>query len=561
MTTRININVYNNKLVQQNKEDQNANRYDWILKQQEEKIAAEIQQIKAEEAAQQRLINAGAVPEYKVVEETSAQREEGDFMGGWVYETKQDIVEQEWITDNTNKYRVAVGSGDGTVWRYVDLVTPLPANARDRILDQGTAAVLTYQYQLTSIGNAPTAYATVYREYEYQDTFLSEYPLSNYFLIPVDNTHAVLVGTISSRWRVIKFISLRFQSITYPEGFVVGGTYVYGPGGPFVPDNAYIPAPEGTTDYDSFFSPPTTSAVDYHIGRLDYSFLVTGNNVKRLQVSPELAELLGEIFPSPTWNGLAFTVTFWPDTDYPQALGVNFNVGNYWGATFMGAPSIFDIFDNGNNFRYFYDNDENVSAYLETPPRFAPDSILDPSDDLSTEVANIYSAFYFGAKITNRPFYNGTLFELNEYVYLKPTQREVSDYYNYSSDTAKEILAELKANPKLAFMTIKNPVGGITAVNIAENVRWAPNEGFTRKKQGFTLSSKRKLPPALFGSELTVHPLINKEPTSWAPGYEFYQFPYVITRLSTLYWTGWDRNWTAEIKRRGISLATYQEDA
>ena len=71
MSTNITINVSGNRLLRQSREAQTANRQQLTQKEVDDKFLADVRQIEAAELARQR---DGAVPEYRVVEQTSAQR-------------------------------------------------------------------------------------------------------------------------------------------------------------------------------------------------------------------------------------------------------------------------------------------------------------------------------------------------------------------------------------------------------------------------------------------------------------------------------------------------------
>ena len=71
MSTQITINVSGNRLLRQSREAQTANRQQLTQKEVDDKFLADVRQIEAAELARQR---DGAVPEYRVVEQTSAQR-------------------------------------------------------------------------------------------------------------------------------------------------------------------------------------------------------------------------------------------------------------------------------------------------------------------------------------------------------------------------------------------------------------------------------------------------------------------------------------------------------
>lgn len=77
MSTNITINVSGNRLLQQSREAQTANRQQLTQKEVDDKFLADVRQIEAAELARQR---DGAVPEYRIQEQTSAQR--GGFVLG-----------------------------------------------------------------------------------------------------------------------------------------------------------------------------------------------------------------------------------------------------------------------------------------------------------------------------------------------------------------------------------------------------------------------------------------------------------------------------------------------
>lgn len=110
MSTRITINVTNNKLVQQNKEDQLANRYEWILKQQEDRVAEEIKKDVVEKTAQETAAREGAIPEYRVIEETIATRDEGN-VGGWLDVSRMRKAKLSGGMEEAVRFNVACGNG------------------------------------------------------------------------------------------------------------------------------------------------------------------------------------------------------------------------------------------------------------------------------------------------------------------------------------------------------------------------------------------------------------------------------------------------------------------
>lgn len=112
MTTKITLNVSGNRLLESNKEQQLANRNSFLESKVDEKFFKEVKAIEATAPPPA----VGAVPEYGIQQETSAQRKGGDFGIGWLYETYLDSFENPGVT--LEQYRIAFGSGDGSSWEY-----------------------------------------------------------------------------------------------------------------------------------------------------------------------------------------------------------------------------------------------------------------------------------------------------------------------------------------------------------------------------------------------------------------------------------------------------------
>lgn len=118
MSTKITINVSGNRLLQQSREAQTANRQQQAQKEVDEKFLADVRRYEQAELARQAIAQReGAVPEYQIQEQTSAQR--GGGMGGWLdvtYMPRKVIfgLPFEWADDDC--FQVSVGSGNGTKW-------------------------------------------------------------------------------------------------------------------------------------------------------------------------------------------------------------------------------------------------------------------------------------------------------------------------------------------------------------------------------------------------------------------------------------------------------------
>lgn len=589
MSTNITINVSNNQLVSNNKEQQLANRQAFIEAQQLKDIEKLARNEKEEQEIKKEPLRArdGAVPEYEVVPETSAQRDETAIGLGWVYESYEDVLEQTYV--DKNRFRVAVGSGDGSSWKYVDLEVDVPLNARDRILESGSAGV----YTATVLRNNFTNYLecfgtqapeTIIREYEYDHIFNPGPTLYGTFVIPISDNEALLVGSACLRWLVYKRVVISSQSFSVSAPYVYGTTTLgqriiidqstFGektiidsggnPTGGTIEASCFYSATT-SGNFDNLFNPPPWEIIDHKVSRQNFAFLITAKKVKQISVSNNLEDLLEEIFPTPEpvqiGNNFGWSVSFWPDTDY-SAAGVGFNVSNLWGSVIEGAPTIFDILENENNFDLYRNATDAASDYIANIPRYSPDALLDPGDPLDKEISSIYSAFYFGARLTSRPLVPGpppsivaVFADISEYAYLTPSQREESHFYEYASTAIKDIVSKMPANPALAFMEIRNPADGVSQLQTGANVKWQPTTGFNRKKISVALKPGRLLPPALYSIDLTPHPMIRKQRTFQAPSFvSGAGTPYSTFRLSTVIWTAWRRRWQFKLRELGITL-------
>lgn len=570
MSTKITVNVSGNNLLAKNKEQQAANRQQRLQKEEDEKFLEDIEKIekvqlqKAEAAAQSN----GAIPEYSIPIETSAQRADGAVFG-WCYTSYEDVIEQEY--PDKNKYRVAVGSGNGRKWAYIDTELATPSNARDIYLASGVAVTQSRTVEQAFITSSlgvedctPSVTLTITRTYTYSDTYVyNNHFLQGAFLVPINDKTSLLVGSVCLRWMVVRSASLGSQSFSLPVGYSFDGIggYITNNAGCFYEDR------NDDASYDELFDFTSgTTNLDSDIVRKDFAFVITQTNVRSIEVPEQMAEVLEAVYPTPALlpnDGPGWTVSFWRDTTL-AALGVGFNVSNRWGPVIKGAPSIFDIIDNGYDFNLYQDAVSAQSDYNANPPLYAADSILKPGDPLDKEVANFYSAFYFGAVLTDlvyvpRQFFVLTEAPLSEYVYLKEEDRKgnltaaPSNYYTYATEQQKAILEDLPVDPSLAFMYDKNPEPGISQVYDGYNVSWAPKTGYKQTKITGKLSGQRSLPPTLFDPELTRHPMIYKQPTS-IPSFirQTGDNGHSAFNLYTLFWTGWGKNWRLKLIALGF---------
>ena len=124
MSTRIDITVSNNQLVEKNQRDPEANRYEFILRQQEDELARRLgQELDEQEAEEEVAAQEGAIPEYRVKEETSAKRKE-QRMGGWLDVNWMHY--REFAPGSKEKIRINVGCGNGSKWKSVDIDPEFP---------------------------------------------------------------------------------------------------------------------------------------------------------------------------------------------------------------------------------------------------------------------------------------------------------------------------------------------------------------------------------------------------------------------------------------------------
>lgn len=563
MTTKISINVFTRKLLKQSSEAQAANRQSLSQKEADAQFLKDVKTAEQTyENKQRQKVPDGAVPEYKVVEQTSAQRGVGPGVG-WAYGTYQDVIEHPYV--DKNKYRIAVGSADGISWAYADTELAVPANARNRFLGTGVSSVQAATFEQPYIKAGPTYFecqgttvtATMTRTYTYEDRYEPELPINGSMVFPIDDHTCIFAGTVILRWQVKRYVSLGSQFITYPAGYTLGPNYVVGPEqmltfvDPITNNTTtalrqctYVPLSGTTSFFDNYFTKPPNTVVNYGIARTDYAFVVSNKKVRRISVSPEIQAKLEIIFPTPVNNTTSWGQPNWADTAY-SALGVGFNVYNDWGFYKAGAPSIFDIFDNNYNFMLYKDTTNGTSAYFPNPPLYAADLILDPSDPVDKVVNDKYSAFYYALRVPR------SVQNLNEYVYLPKQYRANSDLYTFSSTATKVFLDEIPPTPKLAFMINKNPPDGISQVGSNQYVVWQPTTGFLRDRRSTQLSQNRILPPALFNPEQTPHPLIKRQPAIIPPLFSNYT-DYSYFGFWTLFWTGWGKNWSAQLLALGF---------
>lgn len=595
MTTNIRIQVKDGGLIRQVKNAQIANRKSLVNQESDQKFLADVKARKAAQVNEQAVVTRdGAVPEYGISPQTSAQR--GGLGFGWVYETYEDIIEQSYVAANdaVNKYRIAVGSGNGASWQYAEVQLAAPANARDVILATAQEPYFygstTLDYPVSSYG-APSGQIfqecqgvaapiiTFKRQYVNNDRYLSDRPLVGSFILPVSPDQCVLVGSMVLRWSVLKEYTGPNETIELPENWLIIGGRIFGPPGPKTFYDSLgnpIPVEDGRCGWliptytDDLFPPRRIPSefVTHGIARTDFAFLISSTKVVKLEVGDLLKDRLESVFPTPKLNSNGWDIDYWPNTDY-SALGVSFDVAtSSWGPVVTGAPSIFDILDNDNDFTLYAStgpNSKGQSAYASVVPRFSPDSILDVGESITTEVPNIYSAFYFGRRISaipvvppNPPSYSGENVYLSEYVYLNIEQRAASDYYLYSTSEAKEILdTKLEADPSFAFMSISNPPDGVYEDSSYPEIIWYPTTGFRRDRRVIRLLPSRTLPPALFSSALTPHPLIKKQRTFYPQvgTYYFTSPAYSRFKFKTLFWSAWGRNWRSKVQAYGVSFA------
>lgn len=127
MTTKISVNVSGGDLVQQSKELQIANRRQHLQKEEDERFlddVVRIEQAKAEFIAATQ--SNGAIPEYNVIRETSAQRD-APFTGGWidVHRLSPDNASGGVSGRGLKDFytQISVGSGDGRNWQTYEWPT------------------------------------------------------------------------------------------------------------------------------------------------------------------------------------------------------------------------------------------------------------------------------------------------------------------------------------------------------------------------------------------------------------------------------------------------------
>lgn len=446
MTTRITVNVSGNRLLENNKEQQLANRNSFLESKVDEQFIKEVKAIEATVPPPP----VGGVPEYGIQQETSAQRKGEDLGIGWMYETYIDSFENPGETEE--QYRIAFGSGDGSSWEYIDLAQDTPSglppptrygfyelSTELEIIDEKTVFFAPQQrglqwqryYKVTRdnfkfvlpVGGSQGAgcivvgcariYARVRKEYSYVPE--GGYPticstgipiqMENYFGGCLDVGDIVMIINQNPS---IGILVTFYQNI---------GSYIDGVDDPIIGDYSYFlntanglrvyvykayVSPYNYAGYDgteiSTFGQPSYE-FKYREGfekpdditqfeqatRVNYAFYINHRTCTRLEVSPELDSALNALLPSEQefWDNVSNG-----ETDGP-AWGYAYD-GQLSNEFIYGSPGIYEIIKNNYDFSYFdFDIEDPQPMQSEVTSQ-----IPITAPDLTTE----QSAFSFATK-------------------------------------------------------------------------------------------------------------------------------------------------------------------
>ena len=613
MSTQITINVSGNRLLQQSREAQAANRQQLTQKEVDDKFLADVRQIEA--AALQR---EGAVPEYRIQEQTSAQRGGINFGMGWLYESYEDSFQHPYATQ-AEKYRIAVGSGDGKEWAYQDLELPIPdlsgfqltsVNGYRRTGFQPVDTISFTSFDITSIPPGQDACLgnrtwNVDRSSLWVESY-SKQRRNVYFTAPVggqdgcvligsafiynyiQKTHAevaraveVLTGDVESvftngsGYRFLKSVTktgtdpntglpISFNCFwempfSNTSGLGVGQSLnQYGPDGRETFAWVYQ---YGTVDNPQVFEPPANTYAHNEVVRVNYAFYVSPTKCRKLEVPAELAALLEERFPTPSWQPL-FNDEPWQSVD-TNAPGYGYleEVGGFAEFNF-GTPPVYTAIKNDLDFEPYksteftkdpFNRRSSMAAPDFTSGRYVDGVFRDSTFNFDQQV-NLDSFVYYPADDPDDYSQPSTLMRMSEYTYLTNAVREASAYYEFSN--YKTIIDRIPADPEFWISYKPSSPNGIALNNETDFPTWLPEGTYRTKAAIFKLSPDRVLPPALYQQE--DHPLVRPVPVPVRhifTGGPISSGPYSFFPFITLLWTSFEGSFASQLGKLGFTPA------
>lgn len=569
MTTYITVNVAAQKLSDQAKNTQAANRRSLTQAETDARYLEDVARIEEAELRQQgQRAREGAVPEYKTRRYTSAQRGGGSFGIGWIYETYTDAVEHAWA--DTERFRISVGSGDGTSWDYLELSQQIPANKPPLTVNgfyefNNTGVYVDnveFTFNARTTGNPGGCAGTYTITHERYSQWQRKYDLVRQnvkFIVPLGGTPdagCILIGCARIRGKVVKEYSpIPTGNIVGLDGFyneVTGGSFPAGANLVEVTrvsnptqgnlrsyavklveagasslfcyyDSPYnysgfnggatsnFGQPSYTYAYRNGFVPPAAEVSFSETTRVNYAFFVSSKQCRRLAVSSTLNNLLNQWLPSnddSAWVEAVNTNTSGPAWGFVTDSG-------FIGSTLYGSPGIFDIIKDNFNFNLFDfdapmfdDPGYLVSEVKRQVPITAPDFTTPQS---AFSVASRIADAGLSTTITYPPpsgYTSGLAgLELNTYIYLPSSKRSSSAYYTASSAPAKALLNDTAANPVFWIWDKKINPGGLKENTLTTLPTFLP-DGTYKTAARLPLAALRVLPPALFNAPNTEHPLV-----------------------------------------------------
>lgn len=517
MSTRITVETLSDDLPTRNRQLQRANRLNQLEQEEDRRALEQARRLQsASEAAQRFAASAdGAVPEFKIRSETSAQRGGRDFGMGWVYETFANPREHPWATKW--QYRISVGSGDGTQWQYTDVEQDLIAGIDQMYLTRGVGF-----------------YSQTGTEALYSYTYYDGAFFSDHLVIPIGgapNAGAIIAGVIA--------VVTKTTTGTRQEG-------------------VYLPISENTTTNTT---------------RKNFAFFVCHDRCKQIEVPAQLAAILENVnvvASIPSYGYLDNTHNL-PGPAYGPLQGTPY----YYADLFYGTPGAYDILDNNWNDDIFYRDDRKIISAVTnritlTAPDFTTGQIGDngfegsafwfvteaqrllnanPGIDIKPPGQYYNSPVFFFAPDDAPPFehqqdvygetpryYNGGVFmRLPEYLYLPPTLRQGSAFY--AQYPQKQLLDSVPTEPEFIVLTRDDNPNPPGVTRNTENFPEYLPEGDYKVGAKLKLSANRILPPAIFNSADTTHPLVQPQPVPFRyysygiPGGETFYLADTTTRI------------------------------
>ena len=548
MSTKITVNVTGNQLVQRNKEEQLANRNSQLEKEIDAKFAEDIKAIETEAIKQAPAL--GAVPEYRVIEETSAHRKGGGYGNGWLLKTFESNYLHGYA--DKEKMRIAVSSGNGESSAFFDLELPMPALdgftlTRAGYKKWGKVYFDTMTFPLIEGNLNPICPDLASFSVDRSNFFIESYNVIDRFFVdimPISKDAAIVFGSAY----LASYIQRSYDQnpatdYILPAGYEISTSFVigelavilssqpnpnspcfwlgtYDPQGDSVSFVNYPYGPSGRLRYawilrygigdfpvdgsdrtvgEPKFIPLNAYTYSTQIVRKNFAFYVDHKKCREIDVPTELAQKLEAIAPTPNFNA-GGVVDAWPSV-LPIGLGFGFNSDDSsWGEIRFGTPSIYDIIDNDFDYELFFREEPVKSKYNKRPPLIYPDF----ASGEYKEGDFIGSAFNFNQQLQPNSYVVAADPALSSSVYLNTYFATYADTFFYLPSDL--LIGNRQAHPRAESFYY-------TYSQLKSILDQAPEDPVY-----FLTQKQPTLPPEVPG--ITFNPELNPQVPTWLPATE-----------------------------------------